>query len=190
MQPAREKNRRARARDRHRGEPTDHALGRSRGGFSTKLHLVTDGTGLPLAVTLSAGQAHESQYVTPVLNAVHIRRGTPGRPWCRPTRLAGDTGYSYPTIRRWLRAHALHAVIPERADQLRRRAHRPGRKPQFDRARYRQRNVIERTVGALKEARAVATRYEKLSLHYPTMVKFSMMRLLMKRLNAPLSHTA
>ena len=43
------------------GEPADHALGRSRGGFPTKLHLVTDGTGLPLAAALSAGQAHESK---------------------------------------------------------------------------------------------------------------------------------
>ena len=41
-------------------EPADHALGRSRGGWGTKVHLVTDGAGLPLAVAVSAGQAHES----------------------------------------------------------------------------------------------------------------------------------
>lgn len=41
------------------------------------LHLVTDGSGLPLAVALSAGQAHESRYVEPVLDAVCISRGAP-----------------------------------------------------------------------------------------------------------------
>jgi transposase len=62
------------------GEPADHALGRSRGGFTTKLHLVTDGTGLPLAVALSAGQAHESRYATPLLDSVRVPRHAPGRP--------------------------------------------------------------------------------------------------------------
>jgi transposase len=62
------------------GEPADHALGRSRGGFTTKLHLVTDGHGLPLAVALSAGQAHESVHATRVLDAVRVPRRRPGRP--------------------------------------------------------------------------------------------------------------
>ena len=109
------------------GEPRDHALGRSRGGFTTKLHLVTDGTGLPLAVALSAGQAHESRYLEQVLDAVHLPPRTGGRRRRRPGALAGDKGYSYPRIRQWLRAHHVRAVIPERSDQLRQRAHRPGR---------------------------------------------------------------
>ena len=41
-------------------EPSDHALGRSRGGFSTKLHLVTDGRGLPLAIEATPGQARRT----------------------------------------------------------------------------------------------------------------------------------
>jgi transposase len=73
-----------------------------------------------------------------------------------------DKGYSYQTIRRWLRRHRVQAVIPERADQEQRRTQRPGRKPHLDRTAYRRRSAIECTVGALKEARAVATRYEKL----------------------------
>ena len=46
--------------DRHPDEPADHALGRSRGGFGSKFHLVTDGNGTPLAVEVTAGQVHES----------------------------------------------------------------------------------------------------------------------------------
>ena len=172
------------------GEPPDHALGRSRGGFTTKLHLVTDGRGLPLAVALSAGQAHESVYAARVLDAVHVPRRRPGRPRRRPTALAGDKGYSYPTIRAWLRRHRVRAVIPERADQVRLRERRGRRAPAFDRVAYRRRSAIECTVGALKEARAVATRYEKLAIHYLALVQLSMIRFLVRRIARTLSHKA
>jgi transposase len=171
------------------GEPADHALGRSRGGFTTKLHLVTDGTGLPLAVALSAGQAHESRYATPLLDSVRVPRQAPGRPRRRPAALAGDKGYSYPAIRAWLRRFGVRAVIPERRDQVERRAHRPGRKPTFDRAAYRRRHVIENCVGWLKEARGVATRFEKLAIHYLGLLKLGMIRMLLRRLT-PLSDGA
>ena len=172
------------------GEPADHALGRSRGGYSTKLHLVTDGGGLPLGAALSAGQAHESRYVEAVLDAVRIRRGPRGRPRSRPRRLAGDKGYSFPRVRALLRRRHIGPVIAEREDQRARRAHRAGRKPPFDRAAYRQRHVIENCVGRLKEARGIATRYEKLALHYLALVKLAIARRLLKRLLSPLSHRA
>jgi transposase len=165
---------RARGKKLPLGEPADHALGRSRGGFGTKIHLVTDGHGLPLAVTLSAGQAHESRFVEPALNAVRIPQRV-GRPKRRPERVAGDKGYSYPAIRAWLTAHHIRPVIPERKDQVEQRAHCPGRKPAFDRDAYRRRNVIERTVGWLKEARGLATRFEKLAVHYLAIVKLAIL---------------
>jgi len=99
---------------RERGEPADHALGRSRGGFSTKIHLLTDGGGLPLGAELSAGQAHESRFVEPVLESVRVQRMHPGRPRSRPRRLAGDKGYSFPTVRALLRRRHIGAVIAER----------------------------------------------------------------------------
>ena len=55
-------------------EPADHALEHSRGGWGTKIHLLTDGAGLPLVVKLSAGQAHESLYSEPVLDSIRITR--------------------------------------------------------------------------------------------------------------------
>jgi hypothetical protein len=63
-----------------------------------------------------------------------------GRPRTRPQRLAGDKGYSYPTIRRWLHAHGIKAVIPRRSNQPK------GRVP-FDKPSYRRRSVIEQCVG-------------------------------------------
>jgi transposase len=145
-------------------------LGRSRGGFGTKIHLVTDGTGLPLAVEVTAGQRHESTQAERVLDRVRIpnRRG---RPRCRPVRLAGDKGYSYPRIRRWLRRHGVKAVIPRRKDQ------RPGdRRVKFDRDAYKRRAVVEQCVGWLKESRAVGTRFDKLAVNYLATVKLAMIQ--------------
>jgi len=94
MQRARGKSQRI---PRELGEPTDHALGRSRGGFTAKLHLVTDGRGLPLAVELSAGEAAESKYAAPVLSAVEIPqpKGRCGRPRTRAEMVVDDNGYGY-----------------------------------------------------------------------------------------------
>jgi transposase len=64
----------------------------------------------------------------------------------------------------------VRAVIPERRDQQDRRRHHRGRRPKFDRTVYRQRNVIERAVGWLKERRRIATRYEKLAIQYLAML--------------------
>lgn len=155
--------------DRIPHEPLDHALGRSRGGFGTKLHLVTDGHGLPLAVVVSPGQAHESQFVAPVLDAVRIARVGPGRPRQRPEAIAGDKGYSYGSIRRWLAQHHIHAVIPTKSNQP--------TQPDFDAVAYRQRHVIECTVGLLKEARRIATRYEKLAIHFLGVLKLGMLQM-------------
>ena len=158
-------------------EPADHALGRSRGGFGTELHLVVDGNGLPLSAVVTAGQAHESKSLDPVLEAVRIRRPGRGRPRRRPTRLAGDKGYSYRRVRRYLRRRRIKAVIPTRKDQR--------RDPHFDRDAYRRRNVVERCVGWLKECRRLATRHEKLAVNFLAMVKLAMIRRCFKVYDSP-----
>jgi transposase len=137
-------------------EPQDHALGRSRGGFGTKTHLVCDGHGIMLAVWLTPGQRHESQaFEIVLLRAQRPRRAGPRR-W--PRRVAADKGYSYPGIRAWRRRHHIGEVIPRREGQ--------GRDPAFDKTAYRRRNLIEQVVGWYKECRALGTRYEKLAVDY------------------------
>lgn len=157
-------------------EPADHALGRSRGGWGTKIHLLTDGAGLPLAVKLSAGQAHESLYAEPVLDSVRISRVS-GCVRQRPERVSADKGYSHRRIRQWLRQRGVSAVIPERIDQI---ARRRGRPPKFDHEQYLRRNVVERCIGWLKEARAIATRFEKLALHYLSSIHVIMIKRYLK----------
>lgn len=154
-------------------EPADHALGRSRGGFGTKIHLVCDGRGLPMAVTVTAGQRHESTQFEAVMGQVRVPRKR-GRPRRRPRKLAGDKGYSYRRVRHYLRRRGIKAVIPTRKDQK--------RLPGFEKATYRRRNVVERCIGWLKDRRRLATRFEKLAENFLAMVKLAMLERLLKTL--------
>lgn len=129
---------------------------------------MTDGRGLPLAVEVTPGQRHESTQVEAVMNDIAIPQPL-GRPRRRPQRLAGDKGYSYPTIRRWLRAHGIRAVIARKSNQ------RKGSRP-FDKQSYRRRCVIEQCVGWLKECRRIGTRFEKLAISFLAMFKLAMIR--------------
>ena len=122
-------------------------------------------------MVLTPGQRHDSTQLEPVLDAIRVPRpGGRGRPRKRPDRLIGDKGYSYERCRRLPRQRGIAHVVPERADQRARRAHRPGRKPAFDREPYRRRNVVERCVGRLKQWRGIATRYDKRAANYRAMV--------------------
>jgi transposase len=100
-------------------EPEDHALGRSRGGWGSKLHLVSDGAGVPLAACVTAGQAHES---TPFECLMQEVRPPRRERW--PGKAAGDKGYSYPRVRRWLARRGIDAVIPQRSDEVERESRR------------------------------------------------------------------
>jgi transposase len=95
--------------------------------------------------------------VQPLLERGAVRRRR-GRPRIRPARVAGDKGYTGQPTRGYLRRRGIGAVIPTQA--------RERRRPRFDRAAYRERNVVERTINRLKQFRAIATRYEKLQETY------------------------
>lgn len=128
-------------------------LGRSRGGFSTKIHVRAEGGGKPVTLLVTPGQRHDSMALEPLMEQGAVRRPDGGRPRLRPRRAVGDKGYSYPRVRRYLRRRGIGATIPTRKDQPRLR--------QFDRALYRTRNRVERLINRLKQFRRIATRDEK-----------------------------
>jgi transposase len=140
------------------------------------MHLIVDGKGLPLQVEMTPGQRQDSTCFEVLARKVRIIRSH-GRPRWRPKRMAGGKAYSCRRIRAWLRAHAIRGVIPQKDNE--RRSHR-GRPLKFDRDAYRQRNVVERCVGWMKENRRIATRYEKLAIHYLAMVKLAMLQRYLK----------
>ena len=74
-------------------EPADHALGRSRGGFSTKIHLAVEQGQKPMSVLVTAGQAGDSPQFTAVLDAIRVPRVGPGRPRTRPERVRFEDFY-------------------------------------------------------------------------------------------------
>ena len=158
-------------------EPEDHALGRSRGGLGTKIHLLCDGNGVPLHFEVTAGQVHESKAFEDVMEAVEIPQPK-GRPRRRPDKLAGDKAYRMPRILDWLRNHKIEPVIPRKANEK----VKPGRPETFDEEAYKGRNVIERCVGWLKECRRIGTRFEKLAVHFHGMLQLAMIRRYLKML--------
>jgi hypothetical protein len=79
------------------------ALGRSQGGFSTKLHLRAEGNGRPITVVLTGGQRNEQIVLEAVLDQGAVRRPGRGRPRLRPRAAACDKAYSSPTARARLR---------------------------------------------------------------------------------------
>jgi transposase len=152
-----------------RAEPPDHALGRSRGGVSTKVHQLVDGRGRPLVIAVTPGQAGDSPMLAPLLSHLAVARIGPGRPRTRPTALIGDKAYSSKAIRSTLRCRGIRAVIPQPADQIahrKRRGSAGGRPPAFNAAAYKNRNVIERSFNDHKQWRGLATRYDKLARVY------------------------
>lgn len=150
-------------------EPPDHAVGRSRGGLSTKIHQLVDGRGLPLVVLVGAGQANDSPVFPALLAHLRVARLGPGRPRTRPDRLRADKAYSSRGNRALLRKRGIVAVIPQPSGQVahrKRRGSHGGRPPEFDPVDYRGRNVVERGFNDTKQWRALATRYDKLALVY------------------------
>jgi transposase len=143
-------------------EPGDEALGRSRGGFTTKIHVRCEGYGKPVTFALTGGQVHDSQRVTALIDRGAIRRIGRGRPRLRPAKLAGDKAYSSRSIRQALRKRGITPVIPTKANER--------RQPDFDREAYRQRNIVERLINRLKNFRRISTRYEKRAANYLAMI--------------------
>jgi transposase len=111
---------------------------------------------------VTGGERNEQLSLPPLLERGAVRRPGRGRPRLRPDRLAGDKGYSSRTVRRYLRRRGIGAVIPRRSNEPQQR--------RFDKAAYRERNLVERLLNRLKQRRAVATRYDKLAVRYHAMV--------------------
>ncbi|WP_373303848.1 IS5 family transposase [Streptomyces cavourensis] len=151
-----------------RSASRDHALGRSRGGPTTKVHLAADGRCRPPAFVLTSGQAGDAPGFPEVMARLRVPRPI-GRPRTTPNVVLADKAYSSRAIRTRLRRRGIRAVIPQPSGQAanrKRRGRLGGRPPAFDREAYKQRNTVERCITRLKQWRGLATRYDKTATIY------------------------
>jgi transposase len=133
-----------RCRQKKGGE--DHAIGRSRGGLSTKINAVVDEKGLPVRLALTAGQAHDLRA------APHLLEGL------KCLHVVADRGYDADALLNLIRASGAKAHIPSTRQRLVRRS--------VSRRIYRQRNLVERFFNKLKHFRRIATRFDKLARNF------------------------
>ncbi|MFI7292049.1 IS5 family transposase [Streptomyces anulatus] len=146
------------------GGAPGEAFGRSRGGLTTKIHVAAEGCCRPLSLLITPGQWADCTQFEPVMDKIRVPRTGLGRPRRTPDSVSADKAYSNRKIRAYLRKRGIRHVIPKKKDHKAarlRRGSRGGRPPGFDKARYKDRNTVERTINKLKQFRAVATLYDK-----------------------------
>lgn len=131
---------------------------------------------------VTAGQTHESTQFESLLDAIQIHRRR------RPNAVAGDKAYDIPRIRSWCQRRGLRAVIPEKR-KPHGRPRKSGRPPKLDRNKYRRRNTVERCIGWLKHCRRVATRFEKLAVHFLGMIQLAIIQRYLRLLQEPSNTT-
>ena len=100
-----------------------------------------------------------------------------GHPIAWPARLAGDKGYRASWIDETLDELGIHPVIPSKSNE-----DRDQRQVAFDRESYRRRNIVERSIGWLKECRRVFSRFEKTAINYCGMIKMAMIERFLRTL--------
>ena len=167
-------------------EPKDHALGRSRGGLTCKIHVLCDRVGHALHVELTAGQTHEcAAFDTVMIGADEWLIDGDDEPIAWPVALAGDKGYRADWIDGYLLGLGITPVIPSKVNED--RATRP---VSFDKHAYRSRNIVERLIGWLKECRRVFSRYEKTAKNFAGMIRLAFIQRYLRTTQSAFSDTA
>jgi len=149
-----------------KGGTERNALGRSRGGFSTKINARTNAEGLPIGVVITPGQAHDVTAFPALMQ--EIERD--------PEQMLGDRGYDSEAVRNEIEERGGEAAIPSTAN----------RKVQhvFDKALDTLRNRIERFFNRAKNSRRVATRYDKLMESFAAFMLLACIRIWIKFVHA------
>lgn len=129
--------------------------------------MLCDANGTPLRFLLYGGQASDISYAQPLLDEVSIPSSQRGRHRKRCKWSLADKSYDAEALRRYCDQYQMQPVIPLRSMK---RKPKPGLPRLFDRPKYRQRNIIERMFGWLKENHRIVTRFDKLAKSYAAIV--------------------
>jgi len=132
------------------GQP--EAVGKSRAGNTSKIHLAVDAHGLPVAFEITGGEVNDCTA------APELIAQTPSA-----EAIVADKGYDSERIRRQIEAQGARPVIPRKRNSTQGNA-------DLDRGLYRYRHLVENAFARLKHYRAVAFRYDKLKRNYESVV--------------------
>ena len=137
--------------------------------MTCKIHILCDRHGHPLHFHLTPGQTHEaSVFDTLMVSADEGLIDEDGEPIAWPVALAGDKGYRAEWIDEYLLALEITPVIPFKSNE-----DREARLIEFDREAYRDRNIVERLIGWIKECRRIFSRFEKTAKNFGGMIRMA-----------------
>lgn len=128
------------------------AIGKSRAGNTSKIHLVVDAYGLPIAFEITGGEVNDCSVAPELIDKVPVS-----------DVVVGDKGYDSERIRQRIEAKGSKAVIPRKKNSIK-------GNEDIDWHMYKSRHLVENTFARLKHNRAIATRYDKLKRNYESMV--------------------
>ena len=135
-------------------------MGRSRGGFSTKLHIAVDGLGNPVEFILTGGQEADINQGEALIEGHNAEAVIADK---------GDDGDDFVAT---IEARGAAAVIPPKKNRVFKR--------EYDKHLYKERNLAERFLNRIKQYRRVATRYEKTARNFLAMVHVASIMLLLR----------
>lgn len=124
----------------------EQALGRSRGGFSCKIHITVDGLGNPLRLRLTGGHRHDITQAQALLEGFNF------------DHVIADRGYAAANLMDYLLHHEIDAVIPPHA--------RTKVTTEYNTWLYRERHLVECFINKIKHFRRIFSRFEKLDRSY------------------------
>lgn len=116
---------------------------------------------------MTPGQSHETTALETLLEGVDLW-ASDRETILMPVALAGDKGYRADWIDQYLLEAGIKPVIPSKSDE-----DREARGVEWDGEAYRQRNIIERLIGWLKESRRIFSRFEKTAKNYAGMIRMA-----------------
>jgi len=135
-----------------KGGQVRQALGRSRGGFSTKIHLAVDALGNALRFVLTGGERHDQTQAAELIKGFET------------TAVIADKGYDADALLEIIKEQGAESVIPSRANRKEQR--------EIDWHLYRERHLVECFINKIKHFRRVFSRFDKLSKNYLSFIHF------------------
>lgn len=130
----------------------ERAIGRSRGGATTKIHMAADAHGYPIDFEITGGEVHDAKAAPKIIHKVS-----------QAEYLIGDKGYDSEEIREQARSKKMNPIIPRKSNSK-----KPN--PEFDSHLYKMRHLVENLFARLKHYRSIATRFEKLARNFRSLL--------------------